>query len=236
MNDRGYLDIAIVVPTGKTLDIVLGDRPRLRSSRSSARPTSATSSSTTRRRRCSSSTNGNTYVFRYWTNGHLHERLADRAVPDDERRARLRLHRRRQRLRRPGRARELPRRRRRDAEHRLPRRPDRRRPRTTRSTSRRSDRPTSRSPAPGTGDVASLLAATPTQLPGTSIFRFYVTGTYAPGEVVVTFAAGAFTSHHVEGTTDIHIGNLAIDPALHRPAADRRRRHRSPARRRRPTR
>ena len=61
----------------------------------------------------------------------------------------------------------------------------------------------------GRGDVASLLAATPTQLTGTSIFRFYVTGTYAPGEVVVSFAAGAFTSHHVEGTTDIHIGNLA---------------------------
>ena len=46
-----------------------------------------------------------------------------------------------------------------------------------------------------------MLGATPTLLAGSSTYRFFVTGSFAPGEVVASFAADSFTSNG--------IGNLA---------------------------
>ena len=69
----------------------------------------------------------------------------------------------------------------------------------------------------GAGNVAPLAAATPTQLPGTSTFRYYVTGSFAPGAVDVTILGGSFASTH-DGTGDRQPRRHA---ALHDPAADR---------------
>ena len=46
----------------------------------------------------------------------------------------------------------------------------------------------------GAGTVALLADAMPTELPGTTIFRYYLSGSFAPGPVTVGFIAGSFSS------------------------------------------
>ena len=43
----------------------------------------------------------------------------------------------------------------------------------------------------GTG-VTVLSSVTPTRIPGTNVFRYYLTGTFAEGEVIVNFPAGTW--------------------------------------------
>ena len=92
LNDRGYIDIAIVVPTGKTLDVVVRPRPRprvhdrhrlLRRRRPARRHPGAGSARDARRKHLD---------LPVLDEGHLHERLAHGAVPHRERRPRLPVH------------------------------------------------------------------------------------------------------------------------------------------------
>ncbi len=47
---------------------------------------------------------------------------------------------------------------------------------------------------PGASGVSLVAHAAPTQLPGTTTYRYYVSGSFAPGEVNVDFIAGSFSS------------------------------------------
>src|SRR5262249_16587905 len=47
---------------------------------------------------------------------------------------------------------------------------------------------------PGAGTVQLLPDAAPTLLPGTSVYRYYVGGAFAPGLVTVDYVAGSFVS------------------------------------------
>src|SRR5262249_37588758 len=58
----------------------------------------------------------------------------------------------------------------------------------------------------GAGDVALLAAAAPTQLPNTNVFRYYLTGSFVPGTVTVTFIPGSFSSNGIANLgTDAHL-------------------------------
>ena len=59
----------------------------------------------------------------------------------------------------------------------------------------------------GAAGVQLVTDAAPTQLPGTSTFRYYVSGSFGPGTVTLAFAAGSFTSSNAANPSGY--GNLA---------------------------
>ena len=67
---------------------------------------------------------------------------------------------------------------------------------------------------PGVGSAVLSTSVTPVQMPGTNVFRYFLTGEFAVGDVIVRFLAGSFDS--IVGTeliatvvTNITVTNLA---------------------------
>ncbi|MGZ6715887.1 MAG: hypothetical protein ACXVFG_14140, partial [Gaiellaceae bacterium] len=56
--------------------------------------------------------------------------------------------------------------------------------------------------------TASPRATAPTQLPGTSVYRFYFTGDFAPGTLNVKFKGNSFSSQSASAPSPTPIGNL----------------------------